>query len=76
MLGTLLEYGVPVYACGKINRLGFKRVNIAIDTETGRNTFTDAADGKHFVIYRLCDDDNYYNIMMDHLLIKKPNFNC
>ena len=59
------------YACGKINRLGFKRVNIAIDTETGRNTFTDAADGKHFVIYRLCDDDNYYNIMMDHLLIKK-----
>ena len=44
---------------------------IAIDTETGRNTFTDAADGKHFVIYRLCDDDNYYNTMMDHLLIRK-----
>lgn len=59
------------YACGKINKLGFKRVNIAIDTETGRNKFTDADDGKHFVIYRLCDDDNYYNTMMDHLLIRK-----
>ncbi|MBP3516995.1 MAG: hypothetical protein J6K31_01015 [Parabacteroides sp.] len=59
------------YACGKINRLGFKRVNICIDTETGCNTFTDADDGKHFVIYPLCDNDNYYNTMMDHLLIKK-----
>ena len=59
------------YACGKINRLGFKRVNIFIDTETGRNTFTDATDGKHYVIYPLCNNKNYYNAMMDHLLIKK-----
>ena len=59
------------YACGKINRLGFKRVNIFIDTETGRNTFADATDGKHYVIYPLCNNKNYYNAMMDHLLIKK-----
>ena len=58
-------------ACGEINKLGFKRVNLKIDTETGYNKFTDAIDGKHFVIYRLCDDDNYYNTMMDNLLIKK-----
>lgn len=59
------------YACGKINRLGFKRVDIHIDTETGQNTFTDANNGKHFVIYPLCDNKGYYNSMMDHLLIKK-----
>lgn len=59
------------YACGEINKIGFKRVNLEINVETGYNKFTDAANGKHFVIYRLCDDDNYYNSMMDKLLIKK-----
>jgi pyrimidine-specific ribonucleoside hydrolase len=42
-----------------------------INIETGENRFTNADDGKHFVIFRLSDDDNYYNTMMDSWLIKK-----
>lgn len=59
------------FACGEVTKLGFKRVNLEVELETGKNQFTDAADSKHFVIYRLSDDDNYYSTMMDHWLIKK-----
>lgn len=58
-------------ALGEATKLGIKRINIAIDIETGENRFTDSPDGKHFVISRLSEDDNYYNTMMDSWLIKK-----
>ena len=60
------------YACGPMTQLGFKRVNFGIDLSTGYNLFTDAADdGRHYVIFRLCQDDAYYNSKMDAWLMKK-----
>ena len=59
------------YACSEINKVELKRVNFEINTENGYNKFTDDSSGKHFVVYKLNDDNDYYNRMMDTLLIQK-----
>ncbi len=58
-------------ALGEATKLGTKRINVEINPETGYNKFTNAPNGQHFMVYRLSDDDNYYNSMMDSWLIKK-----
>ena len=64
MLGILSGYGAQ-------DMLAAKRVNFEINTENGYNKFTDDSSGKHFVVYKLNDDNDYYNRMMDTLLIQK-----
>jgi pyrimidine-specific ribonucleoside hydrolase len=58
-------------ALSETTRLGTKRINVEINPETGYNKFSDNPDGQHFMVYRLSDDDEYYNTMMDSWLIKK-----
>ena len=59
-------------ACGDATKLGFRRGNLKIDVATGDNQWTDDEEnGRHFTIYPLEKDWNYYNTEMDKWVIKK-----
>lgn len=60
------------FACGEVTKLGFRRGNLKIDTATGDNQwYDDEENGRHFTIYPLEGDRNYYNTEMDSWVIKK-----
>lgn len=58
-------------ACGDATKLGFRRGNLEIDVATGDNQWTDNENGRHFTIYPLEGNREYYNHEMDSWLIKK-----
>ena len=58
-------------ACGEATKLGFRRGNLEIDVATGDNQWTDNENGRHFTIYPLEGNREYYNHEMDSWLIKK-----
>lgn len=58
-------------ACGDATKLGFRRGNLKIDVATGDNQWFDDENGRHFTIYPLEKDWNYYNTEMDKWVIKK-----
>lgn len=66
-------YGVwcAAYACGEICQTGLRRADMEIRVSDGYNKFIDNPEGRHYINYRLCDDDNYYNSAMDNIMIKK-----
>ena len=58
-------------ACGDATKLGFRRGNLKIDVATGDNQWTDDENGRHFTIYPLEKDWDYYNTEMDKWVVKK-----
>lgn len=58
-------------ACGEETRLGLRRGNLQIDVATGDNRWFDNEQGRHYTVYRLEEDLNYYNNLMDEWVIKK-----
>jgi hypothetical protein len=66
-------YGVwcAAYACGEVNQTGLRRADLEIRVNDGYNKFYVNPNGRHYINYRLCDDDKYYNSAMDSIVISK-----
>jgi hypothetical protein len=66
-------YGVwcAAYTCGEVTQTGLRRADLEIRVSDGYNIFHDNPSGRHYINYRLCDDDKYYNSTMYSIVISK-----